>query len=108
MGFVRKVTGVQGQIDTANRNADAQEAATRQSADMAAAASRDAAQAAATQQAQLAARNVVQEKVAEVASAPLDQAEVQLAETPTGSASGVARKRRAVYGTGAYSSGVSI
>lgn len=105
MGFVRKITGVQGQIDAAKRNAKAQEDATKQAAAAQAQALNASANAAAQQQAQLAARSAAEAKAASAVSAPLDQADVQLDDS--GATTAARKSRRAVFGKN-YSTGVSI
>lgn len=105
MGFIRKITGVQSQIDATNANADAQIAATQQAAQDNQAQLAETARAAAEQQAMMAARNAAAEKVKEATSTPVEDVQVDLAakDTPT------ARKaRRAQFGKGAASTGVSI
>lgn len=107
MGYVRKKTGVQGQIDAANRNADAQIAATKQAADQAQQQLMLAAKAAAEQQAMIAGRMAAEKKASDAAGQPLDVAEVQLDEAPTQSAIAAKRSKRASFGRN-YSTGVGI
>lgn len=107
MGFVRKLTGVQAQIDATNKNADAQMAATVQASRDQQAALSATAKAAADQQSQIAARSAVEAKASEAASQPLDSADVQLADTPTESVAATRAKRKASYGRN-YAGGVSI
>jgi hypothetical protein len=108
MGFVRKITGVQGQIDATNRNTDAQNNATKQAAQAQAAALQASAQAAADGQAQAAARSAAEQKAADAVSAPLDQADVQLQSNNTDQTTTEQRRtRQASYGRN-YSGGVSI
>lgn len=105
MGFLRKVFGVQGQIDAANRTADAQIAATKQAAEGQVATLNAAARAAAQNQAQIAARAAMEAKAGEVVSAPLADAEVQLDLTAQSTIN--RRGRRAQFGRG-VPTGVSI
>lgn len=107
MGFIRKITGVQAQIDSANRNADIQEQGIRESAAAQQRELQQSAKAAADQQSMLAARNAAEAKAADAAALPLGVAEVQLAKDTGQSATAARRTRRAKYGTG-YSTGVSI
>lgn len=104
MGFVRKITGVQSQIDATNKNADAQIEATKKSAELNQAALAETARAAAEQQAMMSARNAATDKAKEAISTPTESVQVDLAasETPT-----TRRGRRAQFGRG-VSSGVSI
>ena len=104
MGFVRKVTGVQGQIDAANANASAQENATRQAAAAQQRALTDSAKAAAMAQAQAASRAAAEGKAANAVSAPLGNADVQL-DSPDEVRT--TRTRRGSYGR-SYSGSVSI
>jgi hypothetical protein len=107
MGFVRKKTGIQGQIDAAAMNADAQEAATKQAAMAQQRALMDSARAAAASTSQIAARAAAESKAADAASQPLATADVQL-DDPTGQDGVAARRtRRASFGRG-YSSGVNL
>lgn len=109
IGFVRKVTGVQGQIDAANANAEAQVQATEQASKASAQAQQDSARAAADQQAMLAARNAAETAASDAASQPLETADVQLDTNSGESASATRRTRRAVFGKNyGSSSGVSI
>jgi hypothetical protein len=107
MGFLRKITGAQGQIDSMNRNADIQVAATEQAAAAQTKALNDAAMAAAQAQKQAAARARVEEQAADAASKPLAVADVALDAEQQGSAIGESRRRRASFGR-SYGSGVSI
>lgn len=107
MGKVRKITGVQGQIDAANRNADAQNAATKAAADAQAAALVASAKAAADAQRNAAARLAVEDKASDAASQPLGTADVQLDEDATTSVSARRNQRKAAFGKN-YSTGVSI
>lgn len=102
MGFIRKITGVQAQIDAAARNADAQIAATQQAAINTQGTLNAQAKAAADQMAMQAAREAVADKAAAVIGQPLATAEVAL-EDPTARPQ---RKTRGAFGRG--TSGVSI
>lgn len=64
------------------------------------------AKAAADQQAQLAAREAAAAKAEDIASAPLETAEVQVAGSEA-NANTIRRRRRATFGTG-YATGVQI
>lgn len=107
MGFVRKITGVQAQIDSTNANAAAQAEATKSAADSQQAALMQSAQASATQQAQLSARSAAEAKASTAVSAPLGKADVQLDTNPTESVSASRNRKRASFGRN-YSTGVSI
>lgn len=108
MGFIRKITGVQGQIDATNANAKAQEDATREAARMQQQSLMESARAAADSQAQQAARMAVEQKAADVAGAPLESADVQLDQNSPDSVTATRSKRRAAFGRNYASSGVSI
>lgn len=108
MGFVRKITGVQAQIDATNHNADVAEKATREAAAAAQAELMQTAKAAADQQAQMAARSAVEQKASEVASAPLESADVQLDQNSPDSVTATRAKRKAAFGRNYASGGVSI
>ena len=105
MGYVRKIMGVQSQIDEARRKALAQEEATKQAAQAAERASMVSAKAMADQQAQLAARSAAEQKASDAVSVPLAQVDVSV-DTESASTSDV-RRRRAKFGRD-YSSGVNI
>jgi hypothetical protein len=111
MGFVRKgvqkLTGVDDQVAAMEANAAAQEAATKAAASRQTQELQQTAQAAADQQAMLAARDAAETKAKDVASAPLEQAEVQLDPNPAESASQARRSKRAAFGKN-YGSGVSL
>lgn len=104
MGYVRKKTGIQAQIDAGQANAAAQEASIQQAAKAQQQAMMDTAVAAARQQSAIAARSAAEAKAADAAAAPIETADVVLDEpVPT-----VARKaKRARFGTG-YNSGISV
>ena len=105
MGFLRKITGVQGQIDAAKRNAAAQEMETKRAAQQAEANMMQAARAAADSQAQLAARSAAEQKANDAVSLPLASVEVNVDTEPTSTSD--VRRRRAKFGRD-YSSGVNI
>jgi hypothetical protein len=108
MGWLRKLTGVQGQIDAARSNADATNRATEQAAAGQSAALNAAAAATAQQQAIITERQAAEQKAAAIVSAPLATAEVTLNESATSGASTKARRaRRTAFGRN-YQSGVSI
>lgn len=107
MGFLRKITGVQGQIDATNANAAAQVAATKQAAQDQQRQLAASAKASADAQSQLAARAAVEARASDAASAPLGTADVQLDENSPDSVSATRTKRKASYGRN-YSGGVSI
>lgn len=107
MGFVRKITGQQKQIDAANRNADAQVKATEQAARDQQAAAAAAAIAAANAQRAAAERDRVTRAASDAASTPMGTADVAL-DAPESESAGITRKRtRAQFGK-SYGSGVSI
>lgn len=108
MGFIRKISGVQAQIDATNKNAAAQEDATRQAASQQQQALMDSARAAADQQANAAARMAVERKASDIASAPLESADVQLDQNSPDSVTATRAKRKAAFGRNYASSGVSI
>jgi hypothetical protein len=107
MGFLRKVTGTQGQIDAMNNNADVQIKAAKAAADAQTKALNDAASATADAQRQAADRQQVEQAAADAVSKPLAVADVALDTPDTGSAIAKARQRRAQFGKN-YTSGVSI
>lgn len=107
MGWVRKQTGVQAQIDAANKNAEAQEQATTQAAEAQAMALQDSARAAAEAQTLQAARLAAETKAADVAAIPMGEADVQLQVDAPNSAAAARRKRRTAFGQN-YSGGVQI
>lgn len=107
MGFVRKVTGVQDQIDATNANADAQKQATLQAAKDQQAALAASATASAQQQSQLAARSAAADKASQIASQPLADADVSLDQNSPDSVTATRAKRKASFGQN-YSGGVSI
>lgn len=106
MGWVRKTTGIQGQIDAAAKNADAQEKATREAAAAQQRALLDSAKAAADNQAQIAARAAAEAAASDAVSQPLATADVQLSSSTEDTAT-KRRTRRASFGRN-YSSGVNL
>lgn len=100
-------TGVQGQIDATNRNADAQAAATAQATRDQQAALMATAQAAADQQMTLAARQDAEAQAKAAVSAPLETAEVAVDAPTSESGSATRAKRRRQFGQG-YSGGVQL
>lgn len=106
MGLLRRLTGAQGQIDAAARNADVQLEATKAASEGQAAALNATARAAAQNQAQLAARAAMEAKASEAVSAPLADAEVQL--DLTAQSTSAKRGRRAAFGRDYGATGVSI
>ena len=111
MGFVRqsiaKITGADVQADAAERAAQQQADATRASAQSAAnAANEQAAQASRAMETQ-AARSAATAAASDAAATPVENPDVNIENTGRASASGVARARRAKFGTGT-SGGVSI
>ncbi len=97
MGFLRKLTGTQGQIDATHRNADVQVAALEQSARDATAQAQASAQAAANQQKMLVERAAAERAAAEAVGQPVEQAEVRLGPTE-GSLANRSKARRAKFG----------
>ena len=111
MGFVRqsiaKITGADVQAGAAERAAQQQADATRASAQSAAnAANEQAAQASRAMETQ-AARSAATAAASDAAATPVENPDVNIENTGRASASGVARARRAKFGTGT-SGGVSI
>lgn len=108
IGWLRKVTGAQAQIDAANANEAATSAAAKATAAANIKQSQDAAMAAASEQQQVAARQVADDAASAAVSAPLASADVQLDAPTDGSAAAAAAAKRKKFGTGVYQSGVSI
>lgn len=106
MGFLRRLTGAQQQIDAADKNAKLQEDATRQAAANQAAAMNAAANAAAQQQALAAERAAAQDKAEAIVSAPLAAPDVSVANEAQGATS-ARRQRRARFGQ-SFSGGVRV
>jgi hypothetical protein len=107
MGWLRKITGVQGQMDAANRNADAQIAATQAAEQNTVAQMNANAKAVSEQQAQFAARQRAEAEAAAAAALPLEQAEVRLDEASGMSAGQERRARKRKFGQTA-NTGVNI
>ncbi len=106
---VRNVTGVNDQVDALEQNAAAQERATQEAAARQTQQLQATAKAAADQQSMLAARQAAEQAASDIASTPLDTADVQLDANPTESASATRRNKRAAFGKNyTSSSGVSI
>lgn len=108
MGFVRKITGVQSQIDATNANADAQIKATEQAAADTQRNLMETAKAAADQQALMSQRNAASLKAQKVAETPLENVDVSL---DTGTTSQQRKQTRASFGrnyASASTTGVSI
>lgn len=105
MGFLRKITGVQGQIDASKRNAAAQEDETKRSAREAETQMMQAAKAAADSQVMLAARSAAEQKASDLVSVPLANVDVSV-DTDSTATSDV-RRRRAKFGRD-YNTGVNI
>lgn len=107
MGFLRKITGQQAQIDQRARNADAQIAATQQAATASANAAIQQAKQVADNTKLVAERDAANTAAQDALSTPLDTADVQLqADTGLGVAAS-SRKRKAKFGQN-YSTGVTI
>lgn len=107
MGFLRKITGAQAQVDAARDNANAQKEAAAQAARAQQQALAAAAKSAAQQQAQMAARSAAEQKAMDSASTPLGDADVQLDDTPGESSTAARARRKVAYGRN-YSGGVGI
>jgi hypothetical protein len=107
MGFLRKQSGVQDQIDQAGRNAAAQEANTKQAAAAQQQALMASAKQAADQQSQLAARDAAAGKASDAAATPLASADVQLQGDSSESATASRNRKRVAFGRN-YSTGVSV
>jgi DNA-binding helix-hairpin-helix protein with protein kinase domain len=108
VGFLRKITGVQAQIDATRRQADAEIANTKAVSENAALAANSSAEAAASAASQNAARQQALDAAAKAQQQPMAQADVLL-ETPTvETATASARRRKAQFGNKTYSSGVNI
>lgn len=108
MGWLKKVTGAQAQIDATNQNEQATSAATRATAQANINQSQEAARQAAQSASLIVERQAAADKASAAVSLPLDTAEVQLDSPTTDSAAGAANKKRRAWGTGAYSTGVNI
>lgn len=108
MGFLRKITGAQGQINAMNKNTSAQIKAARETADAQVAALNDSARAAADNQRNMAERAKVEDAASESLNQPMGVADVALDAPQAGSSIAGVRKRRQQFGTGYSSSGVNI
>jgi translation elongation factor EF-G len=98
VGFVRKITGVQGQIDAANRAADMEAQAAMKAAQDSANATIAQAQSVATQQAADIARQKAVSEASATLAEPVAKAEVQLDSTSTVSTAAATRKRKGQFG----------
>lgn len=108
MGWLRKATGAQDQIDAANANEAATSKAAIETAQANIKQSNEAALQAAQQQQQVAEREAASQEAAAAASTPLESAQVQLDSPSDTSAAATARLKRKKFGTGAYSTGVNL
>lgn len=108
MGFIKKVTGIQGATDAANANAKATEDAAKQSAAAQQEALTASAQAAAQQQAQASQRAQAEQTAADAASTPTQTADVELdPQDATQDATTARQNRRASFGRN-YGTGISL
>lgn len=108
MGFIRKITGAQGQINAVNANAAAQIEAAKTTASAQVKALNDSAYAAAEQQRIIAERSRAEDAAAQAAMQPMQVAEVSLADAQTGSVAAVRQRKRAQFGKNYSSTGVNI
>ena len=104
---IRKLTGTDEQIKSANRNAAAQIAATEAASAAAQRAAMDSARAMSIQQQQLSERARIEMAVRDIQQQPQEVAEISLAEEDGESLVSKRRRRQAQFGTG-YTTGVSI
>lgn len=100
MGKVRKITGVQGQIDAANRAAAAEAASLQQQSANQARAMAEQAGATARATAMTVAREAATARFRDGADVAQQEVDVQLDE---GGSAGGSRRRRAAFGVGAGS-----
>lgn len=111
MGFVskvvKKVTGVQDQINAQNANAKAQVDATDEASQAQQAALAASAQAAAQQTAATAARTAAEQQASDIASTAVQTSSVQLSQNSTNGTSADDATRRAKFGRN-YTGGASI
>lgn len=107
MGFVRKLTGADGQIKAMKKNTQVQIKAAKEAADAQVRSLNDAANQAAAQQAMLAERQKVESLAADAVSAPMDVADVALAAPAEGASIAATRKRRQQFGQN-FGTGVNI
>lgn len=107
MGFVRKITGVQSQIDATNANTNAQIDAAKTAADAQVQSLNASARSAADSMRLAADRERVAATAADAASKPLAVADVALDPAVTESAGAARRRTRAQFGK-SYGSGASI
>lgn len=107
MGFFRKLTGAQQQVDAIKENAARQAEATRQAASQAQQQLMQTAKAAADSQALASARMVAETKASDAVSQPMAIADVQLDPNgPLGQM--ISRRRKASFRASASSGGVQI
>jgi hypothetical protein len=106
MGFHRKMSGQQGQIDAAKENTAMQERAAKQAAEASAAAAQASVQAAADQQRNMQERAAIEEDVRTSMDKPIEQVDVQL-NAANSNSSGSTKRRRAQFGRN-YGSGSSV
>ena len=104
---VKKVTGVQDQINATNANSQAQVDATKQATEASQASLAAAAQASAQQTAATAARTAAEQQASDIASTAVQTSNVQLDPNANGSSAGQDEVKRAKFGR-AYTGGVSI
>jgi hypothetical protein len=98
-GFIRKITGVDQQIEAANRNADAQISATRQTAMSQQSALMSQAKATADQQKALSERAKAEATASSVATQSNENVDVLVGGKADNSLDAT-KKRRATFGTG--------
>lgn len=106
MGFHRKITGQQGQIDAAKENTRMQEKAAKQAAEASAAAAQAAAQAAADQQRNMQERAQIEEQAKAALDKPQENVDVQL-DAANSNSTGATKRRRASFGRN-YGSSSSV
>lgn len=104
---VKKVTGVQDQINATNANANAQISATKQATEASQASLAAAAQSAAQQTAATAARTAAEQQASDIASTAVQTSDVQLDPNNASSSASEADVKRAKFGRN-YSGGASI
>ena len=112
MGFLKqvaaKLTGADVAADATERSAQEQADATRQAASAAARSAQEAAAQSARQQENNAARAAAEGAASDALSKPLENADVQLTQVGTESASAQSKKRRQTFGIGSAGTGVNI
>jgi hypothetical protein len=97
MGFHRKMSGQQGQIDAAKENTRMQEKAAKQAAEAASASAQASAQAAADQQRNMQERAQVEADVKANLDKPAENVDVQI-DAPNTNSAGATKRRRATFG----------